>query len=355
MERVEGFEGQLQRAWDRFLCRKPVLLILIGSDLSMMSALNSYARPFHQRGTEMVIGPLNPAEISSMLDLDAASAFDAALVSGGLPLICGEWPRGAAAGQYLEQALGNPVSALLVSGERSLAAEFPTEVQARDVLRAIGSGERTFTSIIRAAGGISHTSLTRALDRLVAKGIVSAELPVSLMPSRERRYRITDPYLRFWLRFLEPHMAEIERRRGDITLGRIRSGWGAYRGRAIEPLVREALARLLPDDQLPAAPVVGGYWTRTNEVEIDLVGADRSPVATTLIFAGSIKWHDRTAFDRHDEAILMRQRAQLTGDPVPLVAVSRSGFDSPAVDARYGPDDLIRAWRPGPGGLSSPA
>jgi uncharacterized protein len=183
-----------------------------------------------------------------VLDLDAASAFDAALVSGGLPLICGEW-------------------------------------------------------------------------------------------------RITDPYLRFWLRFCEPHMAEIERRRGDITLGRIRSGWGAYRGRAIEPLVREALARLLPDEQLPAAPVVGGYWTRTNEVEIDLVGAGRSPVATSLIFVGSIKWHDRTAFDRHDEAILMRQRAQLTGDPVPVVAVSRSGIDSPAVDARYGPDDLIKAWR----------
>ena len=213
MDRVEGFEGLLQRAWDRFLCRKPVLLILIGSDMSMMNALNSYARPFHQRGTEMVIGPLNPAEISSMLDLDAASAFDAALVSGGLPLICGEWPRGATAGQYLEQALSNPVSALLVSGERSLAAEFPTEVQARDVLRAIGSGERTFTSINRAGGGINHASLTRALDRLTAKGIVSAELPVSLMPSRERRYRITDPYLRFWLRFCEPHMAEIERRR----------------------------------------------------------------------------------------------------------------------------------------------
>src|SRR5207247_5344795 len=102
------------RAWDRFLCRKPVLLILIGSDLSMMTALNSYARPFHQRGTEIVIGPLNPAEISSMLNLDAASAFDAALVSGGLPLICGEWPRGATAGQYLDQALSNQDSDLML-------------------------------------------------------------------------------------------------------------------------------------------------------------------------------------------------------------------------------------------------
>ncbi len=66
MERVDAFEGMLQRAWDRFLSRKPVLLILIGSDLSMMEALNSYDRPFHQRGTEMVIKALNPAELQEM-------------------------------------------------------------------------------------------------------------------------------------------------------------------------------------------------------------------------------------------------------------------------------------------------
>jgi hypothetical protein len=64
-------------------------------------------------------------------------------------------------------------------------------------------------------------------------------------------------------------------------------------------------------------------------VEIDLVGADRSPIATTLLFAGSIKWHDRTAFDRHDEAALMRQRAQLTGDPVPLVACRAAASTTP--------------------------
>lgn len=37
----------LQRAWDRVLEKKPVLLVLIGSDLSMMEALNSDGRPFH--------------------------------------------------------------------------------------------------------------------------------------------------------------------------------------------------------------------------------------------------------------------------------------------------------------------
>ena len=56
MERIDAFEGMLQRAWDRLLSRKPVLLLLVGSDLSMMEALNSYDHPFHQRGREHVRG-----------------------------------------------------------------------------------------------------------------------------------------------------------------------------------------------------------------------------------------------------------------------------------------------------------
>lgn len=45
MDRIDAFEGMLQRAWDRLLSRKPVLLLLVGSDLSMMEALNSYEAP----------------------------------------------------------------------------------------------------------------------------------------------------------------------------------------------------------------------------------------------------------------------------------------------------------------------
>lgn len=343
MGRDDAFEGVLQRSWDRLLERKPVLLLLIGSDLSMMEALSAYDRPFHQRGREMVVGPLNPFEIGQMLGLDAAGAFDAALVTGGLPLICAEWPHGAGVEEYLEEALANPTSALLVSAERSLAAEFPDHTQARTVLGAIGSGERTFTNIAKAAGGLAATPLQRALSTLTDKRIVAAELPVSLRASKERRYRVADSYLRFWLRFLGPHLDEVERGRGDVTGRRISTGWSSWRGRAVEPVVREALARLLPAQGLPDAPVVGGYWTRNNQVEIDLVGADREPVAKQLLFVGSIKWLN-TPFDDHDKAALLKHWAELTDQPTPLVAVSRSGVTCKGVDAVFGPADLLSAW-----------
>ncbi|WP_326550641.1 ATP-binding protein [Micromonospora sp. NBC_01813] len=344
MDPEQQFEGILQRAWDRLLSRKPVLLVLIGSDLAMMEALDDYRRPFHQRGREMVLGPLNPADLATMLDLPPADAIDAALITGGLPLVAAEWPSGASGWDFLDAALADPTSALLVSAERSLAAEFPAQLQAREVLTAIGSGERTFTNIARTAGDLSATSLHRSLETLQAKRLVIGELPLSTRPSKDRRYRIVDPYLRFWLRFLAPAMPEIERGRGDLTLARIRTSYPSWRGRAVEPLIRDALARLLPDDSLPAAPAIGAYWTRSNDVEIDIVGADRAPIARELYFVGSIKWHDQAPFDGHDLSALFRHRAVLTDEPLPTIAVSRSGASCRGLDVLYQPADLLAAW-----------
>ena len=211
-------------------------------------------------------------------------------------------------------------------------------------MAAIGSGERTFTNIARAAGDIAHSTLTRAADLLISKGVVAGELPVSLAPSKERRYRITDSYLRFWHAFLGPHLAEVGRMRSDLTLARIERSWTDWRGRAVEPLVREALARLLPAQDIPAAPVVGGYWTRSNDVEIDIVGADREPVAQRLLFLGSVKWLEMGQFDDHDLVALQRQRDRITPDPVPLIAVSRAGVSTAHADAVFSPADLIDAW-----------
>ena len=197
-----GFEGTLQKLFDRTLSKLPVLLVLIGSDLSMMESLNTYGRPFYQRGTEMVVPPLNPAEVAAMLDRPGRG-LRRLLVSGGLPLILDEWPRGAGLWEYLEFAVKRPTSASS-QRERALAAEFPTEAQARLVLGAIGHGERTFSLIGRAAGGLNPGSLSRSLDLLIDKRIVEADVPLSTQPSKETRYRVADPHLRFWLSFLGP-------------------------------------------------------------------------------------------------------------------------------------------------------
>lgn len=348
IEADPNFEGTLQRAFDRELSRRHLLLIGIGSDLSMMEALNSYGRPFHQRASEMVVPPLTPAEVASMLGMSAADAFDAYLVTGGLPLICSEWDSGASLWDYLAVAVPDPTSALLVSGERSLAAEFPADAQARIVLGAIGDGERTFTNVGRAAGELQPGSLTRALKLLTHKRIVAADEPLSTRPPRQARYRVADPHLRFWLAFLGPHLEEIERGRGDRVLTRIQKSWTSWRGRAVEPVIREALSRMsAPILETPdgSAGVVGGYWTRTNNPEIDIVIGDRAPIATHIIAVGSIKWRDDAPFDSRDLGRLAAHRLQMPGadDDTAMLAASRSGSSVHGIDV-FGPKDLIEAW-----------
>lgn len=103
----------------------------------------------------------------------------------------------------------DPTSALIVSGERALRAEFPDDALAYDVLRQIGSGEMTFSNIGRAAGGLQAMSLNRALDLLTTKRIVAKDLPLSSKVSKEARYRVTDSYLRFWLTFIRPGVCSL--------------------------------------------------------------------------------------------------------------------------------------------------
>jgi AAA+ ATPase superfamily predicted ATPase len=343
------FEGTLQRAFDRELSRRRVLLVGIGSDLSMMEALGEYGRPFHQRASEMVIPPFTPAEVGDMLDLDPADAVDATVVTGGLPLICGEWPVGVSLSDYLDEAIHDPTSALIVSGERSLAAEFPAEVQARRVLSVVGAGERTFSAIGRQLDGVREAALDRSLKLLRSKRVVAVDRPLSTRTGHETRYRVADPYLRFWLRFIGPHLEEIERGRADRVLARLRGSWTGWRGRAVEPVVRDAIGRLDPSDLgvgEHAAWTVGSYWTRRNDPEIDLVIGDREPVARRVLALGSVKWKENRAFDARDLAALMVHRSQLPGasDSTPLVVVSRSGCDVDGVIA-LGPEDLVGAYR----------
>lgn len=353
VEQDPEFEGALQTVWDRHLSSKPVLLLLIGSDLSVMEALQSYGRPFHGRATPMLLRPLDPYDVATMTGLSAVDAFDAYLITGGFPEVVRSWSTGMPMMDFLRESLDDPLSPLLVSGKLTLLGEFPEPTYTRQALTAIGAGETTFSTIASRIGGgtpIPAGSLAPILATLQEKQVVTVDLPLSTKAnSRLKRYRVADQYLRFWLTFLQQGISEAERGRGDLVLARIERAWTSWRGRAIEPVAREALSRLLPDDRWPSVSAIGGWWNRANNPEIDLVGADRAPVAQQVGFVGSIKWLDRPFAGRELEQLIQdRPHVPGAGPDTPMVAVSRSGF-APGLPlaGAWGPEDLLAAWAPG--------
>ena len=344
-----GLEGTLQTLWDRVFESRPVLFVLVGSDLSMMEALTGHGRPLYGRAKQFVVRPLSPADTAGMLTLSPADALDAYLVTGGYPRLLIEWDRSQQLWEFLEEQLAEPTSDVIVTGQRVLDAEFPSEVQAAVVLRAIGSGERSFRNL-RGALELEAHPLSRSLAALeTGKRIIARDVPVSAKPSRETRYRVDDPFLRFWLRFVEPNLPDIERGRPDLAVTRVRASWPDYRGQAVEPVVRDALTRLAAaDERLGGAAYVGGWWPRSNNPQVDLVGVDRGPGReNTVRFVGSIKWRERAGFDDRDMATLYAHRQAVPGaSEAPLVAVTRTGRTRVSgLSAFYAPEELLAAWR----------
>lgn len=104
--------------------------------------------------------------------------------------------------------------------------------------------------------------------------------------------------------------------------------------------------RLLPDPDFGDALFVGSFWTKDNRVEVDLVGGREPTRAQTIDFVGSIKWNERTPFDRAELAALNVARARVAGatPSTRLVGVSRSGFSTPGIDLELDPSRLLDAW-----------
>jgi uncharacterized protein len=347
VEKEPMIEAVLQLLWDRAWQDQPVVVLLIGSDRAVMKALTDESRPLYDRAREMVVHPLDPAAIGTLLDLSPVDALDAYTVIGGFPVLALEWGRERSLHEYLSEALQDASSFLAVSAERALAGEFPTDLQARAVLSAIGGDARAHKTIQDRAG-LSQTVLDRTLRSLVNKGVIERSMPYSATASpKNSMYLISDPYMRFWQQYLGPNIELIERGRGELLTAMVLESWPTYRGQAIEPTLRDALERMLSAPRFGNAKYLGSYWNRTHTIQVDLIGGDTRPVAKRVELVGSVKWREAQTFERADTNALITARAQVPGadEDTLLLGVSRSGFSANAdLDLQIGPEALLGAW-----------
>lgn len=344
------FEGTLQKVFDRFLSRKHVLLIAVGSNEAVMRGLDAHDRPFHSRATPLELLPLSPYDVAEYRQCDAPESVDAWLLTGGMPLVVTEWERTETRTDYLARALASPLSALVVTGERALTAEVAAEQAPRTVVHTLKGKPATF-SALGSVTGLSSSTLDRALTGLTATGAVEGVRPYSTTASRLRHYRVADSYLGWWLEFVMPYLAEIDRGRGELTARRAENSWSTWRGHAVEPLVRESLLRAdMPD--LPALLAhVGSYWTRNYATEMDVVGGDRFPVASRIAVVGSIKWRASSRWGEADSNALRMAAAKVPGGTPTdvagpqLVAITPEQVPLPPDIQGFTAANLIDAWR----------
>lgn len=351
----KGLDGLVQSLWDGDLSRSPVLMLLIGSDDAMMSQLFTHDRPlFGRLDDQLVVRPFNPAEAALALGSGASplEVFDASLVTGGFPELIAHARRFGSTAAMVEDALSRPHSLLADMAAINLAGELADSASSRLVLEAIGADEVgvvNFSAITATLGGGkgAETSVVRAMETLSGvKGIVAIDSPAGKPHSRLKRYRITDPYLRFWFHFIKPQLRNIEVGRSDIAIREFHRHWTGWRGRAIEPLVRESVLRLAPRMGGLLAPVesVDAWWDRTGAREWDAVGTDHRGLPVVV---GSIKWRENKPFDGHDLHELAAARSVIPhAEQAALVAIALGGIrPDTSADLVLTAADLLSAWQ----------
>lgn len=273
---------------------------LCGSSQRMMSGLVlDAAAPLYGRAREILrLGPLPAGWIGEALGIrDATAALEAYALWGGVPryweLARGHRTRWAA----LEALVLDPLGVLHDEPARLLLDDQQDLTRASSILALVGAGCHRVSEI----GGrleVPATSLSRPLARLLELGLLDRELPFgqSIRDTKRTLYRIADPFLRLWYRFVEPNRSRLAAGQVREVRRDIEAAWPAFLGGAWEDLARASVPHLRIGGRswLPASR----WWGRDSAgamLELDIVA--RSAQDPTRILVGEAKL--RPAADAH--------------------------------------------------------
>ncbi|OGN80821.1 MAG: hypothetical protein A2X23_13570 [Chloroflexi bacterium GWC2_73_18] len=284
-----GIESIVQRWWDRGGRGSPVMLVLCGSAVAYMAQIGGAAAPLHQRATATIhvaalVYRAAGQFVTSLAPADRAVVYG---ILGGTPLYLDLWDVRASRRANLLRLFGTPASPLVDAAELILSGELPELENAFRILQAVAIGKTRQSEI----ADYARVAVERPLKRLAMIGVLERRVPALDDPAKSKRaiYRIADPYLAFWFRFIASHRAHIARGLGaQLVDGRILPGLDDYMGGVFEEIAREHARGLAAVGRL-AADRVEAWWSADGQHEIDLVGVSGRGIG----FVGEAKWSAR--------------------------------------------------------------
>ncbi len=244
--------SELKLYWDRWSKNPDICLFLCGSVASFMTRHVVHSKALHNRKTlEMCLGPLTPGECGRFMPRrskrEKAQLY---MCLGGIP-------------KYLEQidassSLEKNINRLCFSANGFFLKEYETlfKEQFRSlkiyeaIVKSLAEAPADLSELAQRTGVPKGGGLREQLDNLVRAQFIREYRPVPLGGRRRTRtviYKLSDPFLIFYFRYVHPNRNLIARNRHAENLMRAIAGptIQQYYGFAFERMCEAAMDTII--------------------------------------------------------------------------------------------------------------
>ena len=349
---LAGVCSELNAAWEQRRPPRALTLVLAGSAVRTLEALDEGGAPLHGRfAWKAGLQPFNYWHCAQMASFrshrDRIGAYG---IFGGTP-------------HYLDaikptQSLAVNAARLMLAPRGEVRGLVETAIlqeqglremaKYQAIMRSIGSGCTEMSEIGQRSGIAVDTSLRDKIERLIDLGYVRKSRNLEARSTTPFRYRISDPAFAFYYEFVSRNEAALERTDPVYFWQHvIEPRFDTYLGHVFERVAEQAYEWLQPRLRLPIIREWGRWEGRDRggqSLEIDIAAT----LADGRVLTGAVKWNSRplearwhlhhlSALERLAQSGVRWAHAARDGDS-PLLYLAADGFTREFID-------VVRATR----------
>lgn len=283
----------IQKIMDRKECLNFSLLICGSSQQLMHGLVFDSAAPLFGRADEiMKIRPMQVSYLQETLKTSAIETVEEYSVWGGIPRYWELRLTEKTLFDALEYHLFNSYGLLYDEPLRLFLDDMRDTVHSFTILSLVAAGCNRLSEIAaRLEKPANH--LSSPLDKLISLGYIERIVPFGENPRNSKRslYKIADPFLDFYFRFVVPNRSFIEIDQANAVIKRIKEQFAGYVSWYWEKLCREAIP-FLEINGICFNPA-SNYWgtpAKDRLIEIDVIAESQDG---KYLLVGECKWSDK--------------------------------------------------------------
>lgn len=274
-------------------------IIICGSSQQLMYGLvlDSTSALYGRADVILKIAPIRLPYIQQALKLTDIQAIEEYAVWGGVPRY---WELREGYNSLFDSIMNNllSVNATLYEEPMKLFKDDINDiVKTATIMSYVGLGANKLSEIAGRCGEAS-TNLSRPLSKLVTLGYLEKEIPFGEdeKNSKKSLYKIQDPFMNFYFRFVVPNRSYIELGRVKPIQSALENEFSLYVANFWEKLCREAVSGNEIDGiTYGMARRWWGNVSRTEKMELDIVAVSQDK---KHLLAGECKWSTPENSDR---------------------------------------------------------